>query len=265
MMTDTPVAPALVGLGPGPTTGRQLRLAREHQLIGRAAACDIRLTDAQVAERHAVLTVRDGRTWVHDLGTPGGTFVNGQRIGGAPHPLRRGDVVVFGTVALRLEAEPGSATGPVPESTGAPATGSATGLTGSTGRADRRPPPPGPERRPAERFDALLRESASRRAWAGRLLGGGATAFLVGLGLFLAAALGVLADPRQPLGPDLLGVPSGLVGWGISAVGMVLSIAGLGLFCAAAARRRAAERELPWPRSERRGADPARRSHRRSS
>ena len=105
MMTDTPTLPALVGLGPGPTTGLRLVLG-DHRLVGRSVDCDIRLTEDQVGTRHAVLSRRDGRTWVQDLGTPGGTFVNGQRLGGSAHPLRRGDVVVFGTVALRVAAEP---------------------------------------------------------------------------------------------------------------------------------------------------------------
>jgi predicted component of type VI protein secretion system len=104
MMTDTPTLPALVGLGPGPTTGLRLVLG-DHRLVGRSVDCDLRLTEDQVGARHAVLSRHDGRTWVQDLGTPGGTFVNGQRLGGSAHPLRRGDVVVFGTVALRVSAE----------------------------------------------------------------------------------------------------------------------------------------------------------------
>ena len=82
MMTDTPTLPALVGLGPGPTTGLRLVLG-DHRLVGRSVDCDLRLTEDQVGAQHAVLSRHDGRTWVQDLGTPGGTFVNGQRLGGS--------------------------------------------------------------------------------------------------------------------------------------------------------------------------------------
>ena len=230
-MTDTPSVPSLVGLGPGPTTGVTLSLTRQHQLVGSADGCDIRLPGAHVGPQHAVLTNRDGHTWVRDLGTPGGTFVNGQRLGGVPHPLRRGDVVVFGTVALRLAAEPHTAlTRPVPVV--APAVG-----------------PPG--------WDVLLDELTVLRGRAHRLLGGGAVAFVLGLLLFVGAALGVVRDAGQtragePLGPAVLGVPFGLFGWGISAAGMVLLVAGFMSYAAVAERRRQLERVQPWPTARRR-------------
>lgn len=241
MMTDTPTVPALVGLGPGPMTGVQLRLARDQQFVGRAAGSDIRLADVQVGGQHAVVTNREGRTWVQDLGTPGGTFVNGQRLGDAPHPLRRGDVVVFGTVALRLaaEAQPVRPAGPTSEVT--PVEPSAEPLR---------------NRHLARQRDAMLRDIAVARARAVRLLGCGAAAFVLGFGLFIAGVLGLMTDvghdrSSQPLGRELLGVPSGLLGWGISAVGMVLLVAGFALHTVAAGRRRQVERELPWPPSRR--------------
>ena len=75
---------------------------------------------------------------------------------------------------------------------------------------------------------------------------------MLGFGLFLAGVLGLLTDvghdrSSQPLGRELLGVPCGLLGWGISAVGMVLLVAGFALHTVAAGRRRQVERELPWP------------------
>lgn len=234
MMTDTPTMPFLVGLGPGPSTGRQLPLARHHLLVGQAPSCDIRLSEAQVGPQHAVLTRRDGRTWVQDLGTPGGTFVNGQRLSGIPHPLHRGDVIVFGTVALRLEAESAPAD-PLPD------------------------PVPAAVRTPDQlrRPDALRREIDLLRTRSRRLLGWGGAVFLLGFGLFAAGVLGLLTetgrDPSsQPLGPDVVGVPCAVLGWGISAMGMALLVAGLVLNAAAGARRRQADREIPWPTSAQR-------------
>jgi hypothetical protein len=245
MMTDTPAVPALVGLGPGPTTGVTLPLARHHQLVGGADRCDIQLPGAHVGPQHAVLTNRDGHTWVQDLGTPGGTFVNGQRLGGAPYPLRRGDVVVFGTVALRLAVEPHSAlTRPVPVVAAA-----GPDRWGDRERSGTRPA--------ATRREELRAESAVLRGRGRRLLGYGGVAFVLGLLLFAAAAFGVVDDAGRsgagaPLGPAVLGVPCGLLGWGISAVGMVLLVAGFMRSSAAAARQRQIDRELPWPTARRR-------------
>ena len=233
MMTDTPTPPVLVGLGPGPTTGLRLVLG-DHGLVGRSVDCDVRLTEDQVGTRHAVLSRRDGRTWVQDLGTPGGTFVNGQRLGGAAHPLRRGDVVVFGTVALRVAAEPDRHPWAV------------------TPPADRRAAEPaGRYGRPPRSREALIGEIETLRGRSRRLIGSGSAAFALGFVLFAAAALGLATDTgldraSQPLGRLVLGVPAGLLGWGISALGMVALVAGFALHGVATARRRQVEREVPW-------------------
>jgi hypothetical protein len=190
-----------------------------------------------VGARHAVLSRHDGRTWVQDLGTPGGTFVNGQRLGGSAHPLRRGDVVVFGTVALRVAAEPdqhrAAATPPADQPAGAPRYGWPSGSR-----------------------EALLGEIETLRVRARRLIGCGAAAFVLGFALFAAAALGLATDTgldraSQPLGRLVLGVPAGLVGWGFSALGMVALVAGFALHSVATTRRRQVERELPWRREQR--------------
>lgn len=248
MMTDTPTVPALVGLGPGPTTGVPLLLARHHQLVGRAESCDIRLIEAQVGAQHAVLTNREGRAWVQDLGTPGGTFVNGQRLGGAPQPLRRGDVVVFGTVALRLEAE--AAAEAAAETEAPPAERADSEPDSSPAAARSR------DDRLAWHRDTLMHDIGVLRARAHRLLGFGGVAFVLGFGLFTAGVLGLMTDAgqdrvSQPLGRDLLGVPCGLLGWGISAVGMVLLVAGFVLHVVAAGRYRRVAQELPWRSSRR--------------
>ena len=241
MMTDTSTVPALIGLGPGPCTGVRMLLDLPQQVVGRSPGCEIRLAEAQVAARHAVLTHRDGRTWVRDLGSPGGTFLNGQRLGGTAQPLRPGDVVVFGTVALRLTAETDQRPAVEPP---------------AVERPDRGPASVRQHPHLDRRREALLREIERIRTRARRLIGCGAVAFVFGFVLFSAAVLGLLTAAgqdraSQPLGRDLIGVPSGLLGWGISAAGMLLLVAGFALYGAAGARRRRLERELPWPTSSR--------------
>ncbi len=68
--------------------------------VGRAPGCEVVLTgDSFVSQVHARLFRRNRDTFVEDLGSTNGTFVNGERIDAATR-LRRGDRVQFGqTVA----------------------------------------------------------------------------------------------------------------------------------------------------------------------
>jgi pSer/pThr/pTyr-binding forkhead associated (FHA) protein len=71
-------------------------------VLGRKAdLCDIVLTDVSVSRQHAVLLHAEaaGRpeTYVHDLGSTSGTFVNAQRISsGKPFRLNDGDAISLG-------------------------------------------------------------------------------------------------------------------------------------------------------------------------
>lgn len=68
--------------------------------VGRAGGCGVVLTeDTFVSQVHARVYRRGRDTYVEDLGSTNGTFVNGERIA-EPTRLRRGDRVQFGqTVA----------------------------------------------------------------------------------------------------------------------------------------------------------------------
>src|SRR3982750_605366 len=82
-------------------------------VVGRSTECDVTLPDPTVSRRHAELRATDGNTFVRDPGSRNGTFRNGVRIDSAR--IRAGDVVSFGTFAVRVE--PGA---PVPAATGSP-------------------------------------------------------------------------------------------------------------------------------------------------
>jgi hypothetical protein len=72
--------------------------------IGRAPGNNIVLDDGFVSAEHALLSRREGRWWLEDLGSRNGTLLNDL-------PLEEtavvgvGDVITIGDVALRIEGE----------------------------------------------------------------------------------------------------------------------------------------------------------------
>ena len=70
-------------------------------VIGRGASCRIRFDVPDVSERHAILTIRDGRAILEDLHSANGTFVNGERVE-MPALLDSNIVVQIGSCLLRV-------------------------------------------------------------------------------------------------------------------------------------------------------------------
>jgi len=87
----------------GADLGRTLLLRPDAHELGRAPGCALRLTDPAVSRRHLSLTVQGERVAVEDLGTPGGTRINGQRLRG-PRALVPGDLVGVGRTLLAYAA-----------------------------------------------------------------------------------------------------------------------------------------------------------------
>lgn len=73
-------------------------------MIGRAASCHVRFDAPEVSERHAILTVRDGKAVLEDLNSSNGTLVNGEAIDGAV-VLDSGMVVQVGSAMMRVSEE----------------------------------------------------------------------------------------------------------------------------------------------------------------
>jgi pSer/pThr/pTyr-binding forkhead associated (FHA) protein len=69
--------------------------------IGRSLDNDIVLDDEHVSRCHAQLRRRYGQYVLYDLGSGGGTTVNGRPVREAP--LRHGDVIRFAGVEMRFE------------------------------------------------------------------------------------------------------------------------------------------------------------------
>lgn len=76
---------------------RQLTLSARN-LVGRAAHCALRPTDARVSGEHATI-VWTGTAWeIRDLGSRNGTFVDGERLSpGEPRTLEVGALLGWGT------------------------------------------------------------------------------------------------------------------------------------------------------------------------
>jgi pSer/pThr/pTyr-binding forkhead associated (FHA) protein len=277
--------PRLVVLAPEAFRGRQIELASEYLTVGRELTCDVRLDDPHVSRTHAALEQRGGTVYVQDLGSSGGTFVNGTPARNAE--LHQGDVVAFATVRARFEAAP-------PASAETQAMPGAAGMA-APGRAERPEPNPtdvrqaGPVRydigqqqadvisnvgrdqynahvqQVIQRRDSFMREIASTKTKARWLVWLGLLLFIAGFALFAAADLNFLKQissdfgsnsttpPTDPFGHPILGIPSGLLGWAIAATGSLMLVIGIVLHIVATSRRRRVERDyplpMPWPPS----------------
>lgn len=82
--------------------GREMILSKEKTSIGRAEGSDIALFgDSGVEKTHANIVLDAGRYYLEDLQTPGGTYVNNQKVEGRA-PLNAGDLIRIGKSVLRF-------------------------------------------------------------------------------------------------------------------------------------------------------------------
>ena len=113
----TPPIAAAFKPKPAPGVGKMLRLTlvrsetdrppyevnlTDRLVIGRAANCDIALTeDKEVSRNHCELTIEDELIRIADLGSKNGTLVNGVPISGV-HQLNHDDIILVGKTELRV-------------------------------------------------------------------------------------------------------------------------------------------------------------------
>ncbi|MBI2804972.1 MAG: FHA domain-containing protein [Planctomycetes bacterium] len=82
--------------------GREMLISKESTSIGRAEGSDIALFgDSGVEKTHANIVLEGGRYFLEDLQTPGGSYVNDQRVQGKT-PLKTGDLIRVGRSVLRF-------------------------------------------------------------------------------------------------------------------------------------------------------------------
>jgi S-DNA-T family DNA segregation ATPase FtsK/SpoIIIE len=78
----------------GVDAGKSYMLTEGDNTIGRASACAVSLADESVSRQHAVIRCQNGKIVLYDIGSRGGTRLNGQAIGG--HLISHGDVIGMG-------------------------------------------------------------------------------------------------------------------------------------------------------------------------
>lgn len=85
-----------------PNNARVIPLQREF-IIGRAQGSSLRLADTTTSRRHARINYGNGGWFIQDMGSSGGTFVNGQRV--QAKQLFNGDQVKIGqaTFIFRMQ------------------------------------------------------------------------------------------------------------------------------------------------------------------
>jgi len=83
------------------TPAATFAVAKTSATIGRGQENTIRLDDLSVSRRHARIAHRQGGYWLSDLGSMGGTWVNGTRLN-APKRLVAGEVIDIGLCRLTV-------------------------------------------------------------------------------------------------------------------------------------------------------------------
>ena len=80
--------------------GASITLTHWENIIGRSGTADVRLTYPSVSRQHAALCRGETGEWtLYDLGSKGGTSINGRPVSGSA-PVKLGDTMILGGVPL---------------------------------------------------------------------------------------------------------------------------------------------------------------------
>ncbi len=99
----------------GVSAGTVFFLMKDPAVIGRSEGCDAIIPDPWISSRHALVERRGDETWLVDLDSRNGTFVNGRRVREAP--VAEGTDVSFGRTAATIRGahRGSSAAGSIPQ------------------------------------------------------------------------------------------------------------------------------------------------------
>ncbi len=264
-----------------PPSARRWPLDGDILPIGRDPASAVRIDDTSISRHHADL-IRRGHSWyIVDAHSTNGTFVNDMRV--TESIVRARDRVRLGRVELVVgEPEYGRGDGQAQTVASEPAWAPVADGGMPAGPAK----PAAAEMNVRDQYgeaiynadqmqlyyiqqrENFLRDVAATKTKARWLAWTGLVIFLAGFGLFAYADLDFIKqisnslqnnqEPSalSPLGRNVGGVPIGLIGWALGAVGAVLLLVGIVLHIVAASRRKRADRDFPVPAQWQRGARP---------
>ena len=145
LIVDTPVQEAALVL--------DLPEGDLEMTLGRHSESNIVLSGAGISRHHARLVQANGMLFIEDVGSSGGTYVNGERIE-AMTPLEESDIVAIGDNTLRIQdaASEGDAAADIPAEPASPEP------IAETPAPQPPPPPPPPVAPPSPEVNNFLDE-----------------------------------------------------------------------------------------------------------
>ena len=93
-------------MGPINQIGRQWKLTASPMTIGRLSNVEVSVDDRSMSRKHAAVTVKNGQSYIEDLGSSNGTEVGMNKlVPGNPIELRDNDQIKAGNVIFKYLAE----------------------------------------------------------------------------------------------------------------------------------------------------------------
>ncbi len=86
----------------GPNTEVEYPLNRDDILLGRDPRCNVLISHREVSGQHARITRIGSQTFIEDLGSRNGTFLNGKKV--QRHLINDGDEITIGRTTFRFDA-----------------------------------------------------------------------------------------------------------------------------------------------------------------
>jgi len=267
-----------------PPSSHHWSLDGDFMAIGRDPSSAVCINDTSISRHHADL-IRHGLSWsIVDARSTNGTFVNDRRVSEAV--LQALDRIRLGQIELVVKQSGLGPQGHQARAFGREAGWPVTAPSGSGGGiSDESSIVPAKSAQPAaadiriheqhgqminnadrqymyyvQQRENFLREVAATKTKARWLAWTGFVTLVVGFGLFAYADLSFIkeinnaiqngdqaAPTTSPFGREVGGIPIGLIGWALGAVGAILLIVGIVLHIVATSRRRRADRDFPAP------------------
>lgn len=99
--SEEPGGPSHLAVITGVTAGHTIPLDRRELYIGRAASCDLVITDEFASSQHAKLVQIGGDWIIQDLNSTNGTYLDGARVG-TPQVVRMNTPIRVGKTTFEL-------------------------------------------------------------------------------------------------------------------------------------------------------------------